>query len=105
MDPQRIETALSLYSSGLSAIVLLVDAGSFDGFTGCTKDFVDVCQQTTEFHFSSIDNQMEAIKNQVKAAVDWRSKKLKANTTNNQVRPIVVDKFFDIAQVRHLLIF
>lgn len=75
---------MSLYSSSLSGIVLLVDVGSFDGFAGLGKDFVDVCQQTTEFHFNNIESQLEAIKIQVKDAVRWRSEKAK-NSSGYQV--------------------
>lgn len=91
MEPQRIETALALYSSGLSGIVLLEDLGSFDGFTGLSKDFVEVCQQTTEFHFLNIDNQLESIKNQIKQAVSWRHEKSKSNLLNQ----VIMNNFCD----------
>lgn len=78
VDPQRVETALALYSSGLSGMVLLSDVGPVDGFSGLTQDFADVCHQTTEFHFLTIDDQLQNVKSQIKEASAWRAQKAKS---------------------------
>lgn len=36
------------------------------------SDFINVCQRSTEFHFSNIDDQLERIKEVVKEGISWR---------------------------------
>ncbi|XP_034253170.1 protein C12orf4-like [Thrips palmi] len=71
MQPQRLQTALALYSNDLCGLVLLTD-GLISSFSGTTKDFISVCQQSTEFHFPSIDDQLEKIREGVKETVARR---------------------------------
>lgn len=71
MQPQRLQTALALYSNDLCGLVLLTD-GLISSFSGTTKDFISVCQQSTEFHFPSIDDQLEKIREGVKETAAWR---------------------------------
>ncbi|XP_030748676.1 protein C12orf4 homolog [Sitophilus oryzae] len=58
--PQLLQTALGLYSNDLSGLVLMTDnkIGS-----RLTHDFQEVCQRTTEFHFSHVEDQLEKISN------------------------------------------
>nr|CAD7404640.1 unnamed protein product [Timema cristinae] len=70
-DPQRLQTALGLYSSDLCGLVLLADS-HVGHFSGLTKEVSEVCQQSTEFHFPSMDEQLEKVRVEVKKAVSWR---------------------------------
>jgi len=36
------------------------------------SELIEVCQRSTEFHFPSIDDQLEKIRSEVKEAVAWR---------------------------------
>lgn len=71
MQPQRLQTALALYSNDLCGLVLLTD-GLISSFSGTTKEFINVCQQSTEFHFPPIDDQLEKIREGVKETASWR---------------------------------
>lgn len=64
--PQRIHTAMSLYSSSLSGLVLLADA-DFSINSPSRARFIKLCQQSTDFHFPSWDEQMDQIKCQVES--------------------------------------
>ncbi|CAH0562518.1 unnamed protein product [Brassicogethes aeneus] len=56
--PLLLQTALALYSNDLSGLVLMTDnkIGS-----RLTQEFQEVCQRTTEFHFSHIEDQLDKI--------------------------------------------
>ncbi|KAF7993451.1 hypothetical protein HCN44_010046 [Aphidius gifuensis] len=69
--PQRLQTALGLYSNDLCGLVLLSD-NHLGSYSGITKELCSICQLTTEFHFSPMDEQLEKIKDDVKDAVSWR---------------------------------
>jgi len=58
--PQRLQTAMSLYSDSLSALVLLVD-DRLQSQMGVKKDFRKLCMQSTEFHFNDVDKQLSGI--------------------------------------------
>ncbi|KAF6216125.1 hypothetical protein GE061_000463 [Apolygus lucorum] len=70
-QPQRMQTALGLYSNDLSGIVLLSD-NHFGGFSGVTKDFVGICEMSTELHFPSVEEQLESVREYVKEGIEWR---------------------------------
>jgi hypothetical protein len=36
------------------------------------SELIEVCQHSTEFHFPSIEDQLEKIRSEVKEAVAWR---------------------------------
>eukprot|EP00118_Oscarella_pearsei_P003682 m.15328 g.15328 ORF g.15328 m.15328 type:complete len:567 (+) comp26306_c0_seq1:1470-3170(+) len=59
--PQRLQTAMSLYSSSLSGLVLLVD-NRINSYSGIKKAFAGVCQQSTDFHFPNLDCQLADIR-------------------------------------------
>ncbi|XP_043476112.1 protein C12orf4 homolog [Leptopilina heterotoma] len=69
--PQRLQTALGLYSNDLCGLVLLSDS-NLGVFSGITKELSSICQLTTEFHFPPIDDQLEKIRDDVKEAVTWK---------------------------------
>ncbi|XP_049783530.1 protein C12orf4 homolog isoform X1 [Schistocerca nitens] len=71
-QPQRLQTALALYSSDLCGLVVLTDS-HIGAFTGLTKELTGVCQQSTDFHFPSVEEQLEKIKEEVKEVVSWRN--------------------------------
>lgn len=117
IEPQRVETALALYSSGLSGMVLLSDVKPLDGFTGIAQDFADVCHQTTEFHFPTLDFQLQNLKLQIGEAVAWRAQKVKSGdqqlvkrsgtSKNLQSGDLYITKHSNLSQVHvvfHMLV-
>ena len=63
--PQRLQTSMSLYSNNLSGLVLLTDDAymSLEG-SKMTNEFNKLCNQSTEFHFPSFEQQLESIRNE-----------------------------------------
>eukprot|EP00794_Sanderia_malayensis_P015610 gene15610-17183_t len=59
-QPRRLQTAMSLYSQSLSALVLLVD-NRLQSQMGIKKEFRNICMQSTDFHFADLDKQLSAI--------------------------------------------
>lgn len=76
-DPQRLQTAMSLYSNSLSGLVLLVD-NRISSYSGIKKAFATVCQQSTDFHFPSLDQQLEKIREDVKKGKEQQEEQRKA---------------------------
>ena len=71
-DPQRLQMALSLYSTNLSGLVLLVD-DRLSAFTGMEKDFLRICRRTAELHFPRADLQLENARHTfASSASTWR---------------------------------
>lgn len=70
--PHRLQTAMSLYSNNLCAMVLLVD-NRINSYVGIKKEFNEVCQHSSEFHFPDLEAQLEATRNEVKFVTDWRN--------------------------------
>lgn len=70
--PQRIQTAMSLYSSSLSALVLLVD-NRVSSYSSLKKEFAELCERSTDLHFPSLDEQLS----QVRRELDNRSATLR----------------------------
>lgn len=82
-QPQRLQTAISLYSNNLSGLVLLVD-NRINTYTGIKREFAAVCQLSTEFHFQDIEQQLEVVREQARRAVDWRSANLSQADSSSQ---------------------
>ncbi|XP_076459255.1 FERRY endosomal RAB5 effector complex subunit 3-like [Babylonia areolata] len=59
-QPQRLQTAMSLYSNSLCGMILLVD-NRLNSYTGIKRDFAAVCEQSTDFHFPDVGRQMLAM--------------------------------------------
>ncbi|XP_071809062.1 FERRY endosomal RAB5 effector complex subunit 3-like [Asterias amurensis] len=59
-QPQRLQTAMSLFSGSLSGLILMVD-DRINSYTGIKRDFAAVCQQSTDFHFPDLDTQLRVI--------------------------------------------
>ena len=58
-DPQRLQTAMSLYSQQLSALLLLVDDKfEVQNNNGTKRNFVRICNESTEFHFPTYEKQV-----------------------------------------------
>jgi len=69
--PQRLQTSMSLYSNNLCGIVLMTDA-KIQCHSGLQGDFAQLCKRSTEFHFPSLETQLENVKSDVKKASNWR---------------------------------
>lgn len=61
LQPHRLQTAMSLYSEKLSALILLVD-GRINSLGENKKVFAEIAHQSTDFHFPDIDVQINAIR-------------------------------------------
>ncbi|XP_050315121.1 protein C12orf4 homolog [Anthonomus grandis grandis] len=74
--PQILQTALGLYSNDLTGLVLMTDnkIGS-----RLSQDFQEMCQNTTEFHFPHIEEQLNKISN----VANKYLKNLPADSTRN----------------------
>ena len=63
--PQRLQTSMSLYSNNLSGLVLLTDDACMSlENSKMTNEFNKLCNQSTEFHFQSFEQQLESIRNE-----------------------------------------
>ena len=63
--PQRLQTSMSLYSNNLSGLVLLTDDACMSlENSKMTNEFNKLCNQSTEFHFPSFEQQLESIRNE-----------------------------------------
>ncbi|XP_064617462.1 protein C12orf4 homolog [Liolophura sinensis] len=70
-QPQRLQTAMSLYSNSLCGLVLLVD-NRLNTYTGLKRAFNRVCEQSSDFHFPDLEKQLQNVEQQVIRANDWR---------------------------------
>ncbi|XP_050532362.1 protein C12orf4 homolog isoform X2 [Daktulosphaira vitifoliae] len=70
--PQRLQTVLELYSHDLKGLVLFTDTNNLDFYSGLAKEFFDICEGSTEFHFASLQDQLETMKSDLKVAVENR---------------------------------
>lgn len=59
----RTQTAMSLYSNNLSALVLLVD-NHFNSYFGTQHEFAQLCSSLNEFHFDNFNEQIKSIQNE-----------------------------------------
>ncbi|XP_061435064.1 protein C12orf4 homolog [Lethenteron reissneri] len=71
--PRRLHMALSLYSAALSGLVLLVD-NRISSYSGIKKEFATVCQQSTDFHFLELEQQMNDVQEVVLAVNTFHGK-------------------------------
>jgi hypothetical protein len=62
--PQRIQTAMSLFSSSLSGLVLLVD-NRVSSYSSLKKEFADLCERSTDFHFPSLSEQLTQVRREL----------------------------------------
>lgn len=60
----RTQTAMSLYSHNLSALILLVD-NHFNSYHGIQHTFSQLCNSSNEFHFDNFGNQIKHIQEEV----------------------------------------
>lgn len=73
-QPQRLQTAMSLYSNNLCGLILLVD-NRLNSYTGIKRDFAKVCEQSTDFHFPSLDQQFTNVDQEMAKANELRAQK------------------------------
>jgi hypothetical protein len=64
--PQRIQTAMSLYSNSLTGLILMVD-NRVNSYSGVKKEFAEICEQSTDFHFPTLEDQLEEIRHNFKS--------------------------------------
>jgi hypothetical protein len=64
LQAHRLQTAMSLYSQPLNAIVMLVD-GNVQEFDSFGVQFRQLCERTTEMHFAPLVDQLYAVSQQV----------------------------------------
>ena len=83
--PQRIQTAMSMYSNHLSGLVLLVD-NRVNSYSGVKKEFASVCEQSTDFHFPSLEQQLENIRSELQTRSD--------NSSNSSSTSLKVGDFY-----------
>jgi len=70
--PQRLQTSMSLYSNNLCGLVLLTD-DRVSTYSGVAKEFSDICQRSTEYHFPPFELQVQSIREEhVGSALKWR---------------------------------
>lgn len=60
LNPRRIQSALSLYTADISAIIITVDQ-EVNAVMGMKEVFANTCRQSTDFHFNSIDDQLSLV--------------------------------------------
>lgn len=71
-DPQRLQMALSLYSTNQSGLVLLVD-DRLSSYTGMEREFLRICRRSAELHFPRADLQLEHARHIfATSASNWR---------------------------------
>ncbi|XP_041363470.1 protein C12orf4 homolog [Gigantopelta aegis] len=73
-EPQRLQTAMSLYSTSLCGLILLVDNRP-NSYTGIKRDFAKVCEQSTDFHFPDLDDQFAVIQQELITANEMRGRR------------------------------
>ncbi|XP_059165368.1 protein C12orf4 homolog [Physella acuta] len=73
-QPQRLQTAMSLYSNNLCGLVLLVD-NRLNSYTGIKHKFAQICDSSTDFHFPPLDEQFHVIEQQLPKAAQVKAKK------------------------------
>lgn len=64
-SPIRLQNSMSLYSNAISAVVLIVD-DRLNSYFGIKQDFKMISQNSTEFHWSDFDKQLEEISTALK---------------------------------------
>ncbi|KAL3877610.1 hypothetical protein ACJMK2_035304 [Sinanodonta woodiana] len=75
-EPQRLQTAMSLYSNTLCGMIVLVDK-RLNSYTGIKRGFAKVCEQSTDFHFPNLEQQFLLIKQEVVNVTEVRARKVK----------------------------
>ncbi|XP_027885987.1 ferry endosomal RAB5 effector complex subunit 3 isoform X2 [Xiphophorus couchianus] len=80
---RRLQTALSLYSSSLCGLVLLVD-NRVNSYSGIKRDFATVAKECTDFHFLSLEQQLEEVQQAVLYARAQRCSKQKQPAENQK---------------------
>ncbi|KAF5285284.1 hypothetical protein FQR65_LT13274 [Abscondita terminalis] len=94
--PQLLQTALGLYSNDLCGLVLMTDSviGS-----RLTKEFTEVCERSTEFHFPYIEDQLGIITNTIKKHQMEPSSTRNKNSKHLQPGDVYVTRHSNLAQV------
>ncbi|KAK4871504.1 hypothetical protein RN001_015628 [Aquatica leii] len=94
--PQLLQTALGLYSNDLCGLVLMTDTviGS-----RLTKEFTEICERSTEFHFPYIEDQLESISNTLQKHQMEPNSARNTNSKHLQPGDVYVTRHSNLAQV------
>jgi len=84
-QPQRLQTAMTLYSENLSALILLVD-DRFNSSYMIKNRFQDICNESTEFHFQNIDKQICMIEDNLQNRPN-RTRTLRSSSQMRKPKP------------------
>lgn len=85
--PQRLQTAMSLYSNNLCGMVFLVD-NRINSYTGIKRDFANICQRSGEFHFPDIEDQLSLVRKEVDGVKLWRLNSRQADGRDPPLTPV-----------------
>uniref|UniRef100_A0A2C9JQK1 Uncharacterized protein n=1 Tax=Biomphalaria glabrata TaxID=6526 RepID=A0A2C9JQK1_BIOGL len=83
-QPQRLQTAMSLYSNNLCGLILLAD-NRLNSYTGIKQKFAQICDSSTDFHFPTLDSQLQTIEQQLPKAAEVKAKKKGGNDDMDQL--------------------
>ncbi|ELU15738.1 hypothetical protein CAPTEDRAFT_117173 [Capitella teleta] len=81
-QPQRLQTAISLYSNSLCGLILLVD-NRLNSYTGIKRDFAGVCEQSTDFHFPDLELQFQSMEESVMRGNEKRAQQRLTSSTED----------------------
>ena len=88
-DPHRMQTALTLYSNNLSALVMVVSNRVKDN-CNFKSQLADVSSKNCEFHFAELDEQLQSIQEDVIELNSQRiGKSLQGSETSDSTTAIV----------------
>ncbi|CAF0870066.1 unnamed protein product [Adineta ricciae] len=73
VEPQRLQTLMSLYSNALCGLVLLVPKRIRLTTADVKEEFASVCERSTDFHFPSFEHQLSSIEECLQQANEARS--------------------------------
>jgi hypothetical protein len=70
--PQRLNTSMSLYSNSLCGLVLLTDS-RVQCVAGVEGELAGLAMRSTEFHFPTLEQQLDVVRSEVKRSSSWRT--------------------------------
>jgi hypothetical protein len=81
-SPERLQTAMSLYSMKLSCMIVMVDR-DIGQPGGMERKFADICHQSTDFHFPDYSDQLLAVKESAARANENRKSATRSFTDSD----------------------
>ncbi|GLV42953.1 uncharacterized protein CBL_20509 [Carabus blaptoides fortunei] len=108
--PHLLQTALALYSNDLCGLVLMTN-NHVDSYSSMLKEFTQICQYSTEFHFPYCEDQLDKVRDSIKiniAVMDSQGKSSQAiapqsrragSSKNLQTGDVFITRHSNLAQV------